>query len=214
MQFLFALPEAEPVETWLGLTSTAWAGVAALATAAAVAIALGGAWLVLRQLKQARDLAEDQARPYLVPLFEESEANWTLIDFVVRNVGQTAAREVALTFDPPYVRANEIEGYEFMSARFIRDTTPVLAPGGEMRTYLDSAKDLARRGKGPERPLDTAQPFALTLRYQDRLGNVIEEQFAMDPSSKMGTVRMEVHGLHHIAKSLRAIARERGISNF
>ncbi|TFD32633.1 hypothetical protein E3T40_12395 [Cryobacterium sp. TMT1-19] len=68
-------------DTWFGLSSTAWDGIAAMATAAAFAAAVVGALLVLRQLKQARDLAEEQARPYLVAMIEESAADWTLADF-------------------------------------------------------------------------------------------------------------------------------------
>lgn len=206
--------DPELVETWLGLSATAWSGVAALATATAVLVALGGAVLVLRQISQARELAEDQARPYLVPILEESGADWKLIDFVVRNVGQTAARNLTMTFVPPYIRANEIEGYEFMTARFIGNTTPVLVPGGELRTFIDSAADIVRLKKRDKSNSLVARPFTLTLRYQDRLGHEIEERFDMDVSLKMGTVRMEVHGIHHLAKSVRAMAKKQGISNF
>ena len=44
-------------DTWLGLSSTAWDGIAAIATVAAFCTAIVGAVLVLSQLKQARDLA-------------------------------------------------------------------------------------------------------------------------------------------------------------
>lgn len=202
-----------PVELWLGLSSTAWSGVAALATVSAVLVAIGGAVLVLRQISQARDLAEDQARPYLVAVMEESEADRQIIDFVIRNIGQTAAREVTLALDPPYVRSDELpEPHHFMGARFITGSTGVIPPGGELRTFMDTTRDLVQAknaGKG-----NVAQPLSLTLTYSDRLGRKIVEEFKLDIWERSGTVRTEVYGLHHIAKSLRAWTKKQGVNNY
>jgi hypothetical protein len=199
-------------DTWFGLSSTAWDGIAAMATAAAFAAAVVGALLVLRQLKQARDLAEEQARPYLVAMIEESAEDWTLADFVVRNIGQTAARDIAIALDPPYVRVHDLgEGNQFMGAAFISGRTSVLPPGGEIRTYFDSARELSAAMKGE---IETTQPFTTTLRYRDRLGKEITESFEIDPYARLGTMRTDVHGLHHLAKTLRAWTKSQDVNNY
>ncbi|WP_130177811.1 hypothetical protein [Cryobacterium sp. SO1] len=174
------------VDTWLGLTATAWDGIAAIATVAAFGAAILGAFLVLRQLNQARDLAEDQARPYLVALIEESAADWTLADFVVRNIGQTAARNLTISIDPPYLRAHELgEGNRFMDAKFISGLTSVLPPGGEVRTYLDSSRKMHARMTSDSAP---TRPFTATLRYRDRLKREIIESFEIDPQEGLAGV--------------------------
>jgi hypothetical protein len=199
-------------DTWLGLTATAWDGIAAIATVAAFGAAVLGAVLVLRQLNQARDLAEDQARPYLVALIDESGADWTLADFVVRNIGQTAARNLTISIDPPYLRAHELgEGNRFMDAKFISGRTSVLPPGGEVRTYLDSSREMHARMTSDS---VTTQPFTATLRYRDRLEREIIESFEIDPQEGLGTIRTDVHGLHHIAKSLRAWTSHQGVNRY
>jgi hypothetical protein len=52
--------------TFLALDSTAWSAIAALATVLTAATALVAAVVALRQLSNSRDLAEEQARPYVV----------------------------------------------------------------------------------------------------------------------------------------------------
>lgn len=199
-------------DTWFGLSSTAWDGIAAIATVAAFGAAAVGAFLVLSQLKQARDLAEEQARPYLVAMIEESAADWTLADFVVRNIGQTAARDLTIAIDPPYVRVHELgEGNRFMDAAFISGRMSVLPPGGEVRTYFDSSREMTTAMKSSS---GTALPFTTTLRYRDRLGQEITESFEIDPYGRLGTIRTDVHGLHHIAKTLRAWTKSQGVNNF
>jgi hypothetical protein len=200
------------VETWLGMSSTAWDGIAAIATVAAFGAAAVGAFLVLRQLKQARDLAEEQARPYLVAMIEESAADWTVTDFVVRNIGQTAARDLTIAIDPPYVRAHELgEGNQFMDAAFMSGRTSVLPPGGEVRTYFDSSRQMTAAMKSSSGP---SLPFTTTLCYRDRLGKEITESFEIDPYERLGTIRTDVHGLHHIAKTLRAWTKKQGVNNY
>jgi hypothetical protein len=210
LQYGLSMPKLV-ADKWLGLSSVAWDGIAAIATVAAFGAAVLGAFLVLRQLKQARELAEDQARPYLVATIEESAADWTITDFVVRNIGQTAARELTMTIDPPYVRAHELgEGNQFMDAAFIAGRTSVLPPGGELRTYLDSSNQMAKLKKNP----GSTPRFTATLGYRDRLGKEITESFEIDPYERDGIIRTDVHGLHHIAKSVRAWTKSQGINSY
>src|SRR5665254_7587 len=99
-------------ETFLGLTATGWAGIAAIATAAAVLIALLAAWFGWRQLKSvleqgndARVAALEASRPYVVVTIEPTEVGRSAMDLVIRNSGQRPAHDVRVRLTPDPVRA-------------------------------------------------------------------------------------------------------------
>ncbi|TFD65017.1 hypothetical protein [Cryobacterium sp. Hh38] len=56
--------------------------------------------------------------------------------------------------------------------------------------------------------------FTTTLRYRDRLGKEITESFEINPYERLGTIRTDVHGLHHIAKTLRAWTKSQDVNNY
>jgi hypothetical protein len=99
-----------------------------------------------------------------------------------------------------------------MDANFIKGKTSVLAPAAELRTFFDSTADVDSATTAGN--TDVSRPFELMLRYEDRLGKVIEEAFTIDMTERMGTLRTEVHGVHHIAKTLRAMAKKQGVTSF
>ncbi|WIE72358.1 hypothetical protein [Curtobacterium sp. MCJR17_020] len=192
---------------FLGLGATAWTAIGALATAGTFLIALAAAWIALRQVKQARELAEEQARPYVVAYIEERPESSKMLSLVLRNIGHTAARKLQVSVDPPFVRAREdVGGHHFMDAVFLQETTDVLAPQAELSNFLDS---------GPERyATDLPGAFSVKLRYEDRAGAELTDEYKLDFTAGRGDLRPEIHGLHHIAKTLRAIAKKQGITHF
>jgi hypothetical protein len=199
----------EPVgpETFLWLSGTAWSAIAAIATAVAVLIAVLAAILAIRQLRLTRELEEEKARPYVIAFIDESQADRQILDFVVRNVGSTAARDLTVTLDPPYVRSSELVGNEFGRVRFLLEPVSMLPPGGELRNFMDTTRDISTSGR-------TRVPMTVRLEYKDRLGKTQEDSYVIDPFDRMGSVRTEILGLHSIAKTLRAIAKKQGINNF
>lgn len=192
---------------FLGLDSTAWTAIGSLAAAGTFVIAGIAAWIALRQVRQGRELAEEQARPYVIAFIEERPESSKMLNLVVRNIGQTAARKLRVTVDPPFIRAREdIEGHHFMDAVFLNETTDVLAPHAELSNFLDSA---------PERyAADLPGALTVTLRYKDRAGTELTDEYKLDFAAGRGDLRPDVHGLHHIAKTLRALAKKQGISSF
>lgn len=193
---------------FLGLNEVAWVGITAIAALLTAAIAGAAAYFALKQLRQGRELSEEQARPYLVAFIDESEADRQILDFVIRNIGSTAARDIRVQIDPPYVRAKEFESHEFMGATFIREATSILPPGAELRTLLDTTSDLFKAGES------VGLPFTVGLSYRDRNDREISEDYILNPRYASGSLRADVHGVHHIAKTLRAMANGQGINSF
>lgn len=56
--------------------------------------------------RQARELEKERSQPYVVAYTESSGATPAIIDLVVKNYGQTAARNVRLELDPWPVRSD------------------------------------------------------------------------------------------------------------
>ncbi len=70
----------------------------------------------------------ERSQPYVVAYMEPSEASKMFIDFVVKNYGLTAARNVVIQIDPAPRRS--FDGEEVA----IPSTVPILAPGQEWRS--------------------------------------------------------------------------------
>ena len=195
-------------ELFLGLSGTAWQGIGSIAACATVLVAVVAAIFVAAQISQARQLSEDEARPYVVAFLDYSPATWRIFDFVVQNFGQTVAHDIRISFDRPYVRSNELAGNEFMKAHFIESGLPTLVPGQRVQSFLDSGPELLDAGR------TAPDPYKVTVRYRDRRGRPLADSFTIDTSTMLGTVRTDVHGIHHIASTLRAWAKSSGTTSF
>jgi hypothetical protein len=187
--------------------SATWAGVSAVAACLTFFVALAAALAALRQLRQARELSEEQARPYVLVVLEPSEASNKLVDLVVKNIGSTAARQVKLTLTPEFERVSPTAGYPFMATKFIRDGIALLPPAAEYRTLFESIPEHRSSGR-------TQSEFTVRVSYLDRLSRPISDEFVLDLNANEGSLFVDVHNMHHIAKTLRAIAKDKGIRNF
>ncbi len=132
-----------------GPSVTDW--LSAIATVVTALVALVAIWYARGQLKEAsraRQLAQqldiERAQPYIVIYADDSAFGPTYTDIVIKNFGQTAARNVRLSVDPPPQRSTVEEGRN----RVVRfpDVFPILAPGQEWRTFFDGSH--RRFGKG------------------------------------------------------------------
>lgn len=201
-----AAAETPALDTFWSLTSTDWTAIAAIATCLGVVAASVAAFFALRQLRQGRELAEDQARPYVVVYLDESEADPTIIDLVIKNVGQTLAKNVEITIDPPFERAKDL-GYPLMEARMFTQPIAAIPPGFEYRMWAESTQDM--------HAVDAHPPiYRATVRLRDRRGKLHEETFDLDLEAMRGTLNVSVYNLHHIAKTLRAWTKKQGINSY
>ncbi|HUY09677.1 MAG TPA: hypothetical protein VMW80_09560 [Candidatus Dormibacteraeota bacterium] len=106
---------------------TAWA---TLLEGAILAVAALFAWSQLAEMREARIA---QTRPYVIAYIHPNSTAHTIIDFVIANVGKTAARNVRFRFEPPL---SEISGpaASFPNAHWaaFESGLPLLAPGQQL----------------------------------------------------------------------------------
>lgn len=169
------------------------------ATAAWVAILLAGiaAIFAFLQIRDARRIRREIAAPYVIAFFERSEAHMTIIDFVVKNVGQTAASDIHMTITPSMERAKVIGKYPFMEAKAIRDGIKMLVPGQELRLYFDDASER----QAPE----LAKEFVVKITAKDSRRRTVRTVFDLDSDSNQGGIQTEIHGLHWMGHRLKSM---------
>lgn len=195
------------MDTFWGLSQTAWTAVMALLTAGLVVVAVVAALYAARQVKVARDQAQESrkaaleaSRPYVIVTVEPSRASQQLFDLVVRNIGQRPAHGVSIALDPPPIRANEPKGHEMSKAKMLNQPVPMIAPGQEMRAFYDSHSE--RHGRD-----DMPSSHQVSLRYQDSSGHTYEEGSVVDLEAMQGATWTQVKTLHDVGKSLAEIQK-------
>ncbi|MEW1587205.1 hypothetical protein AB0283_17420 [Micromonospora vinacea] len=180
---------------WFGETNPdTWAAAAGWTT---VVIAIIASRAAFRQVREARDLREEQAQPYVVAFMEPSEASQHLIDLVIKNFGATAALNVTIECDPLLVRTSLKS--EAPEPVHLFKNLPILVPGQEWRTFWDNG--IKRHDSGlPEQ-------YDVTVRYQDSRGKQMTATKALlDWGVYKSRMWTEIYGQHHAAKSLREIS--------
>lgn len=167
-------------------TWTDW--VSAIAAGLTFVVALVAAVIALRQLTQARELEREKAQPYVVAFMEESPLGPEAMDLVVRNYGQTAAREVRMTFEPKLYRAYRNEDV------YLPEVIPILAPGQEWRTLLDFSRARFAR-------TDLSQRYEGTVRYLGLDNEARESKAIIDWATYKEKTWAQYHGLNELAKA-------------
>lgn len=178
-----------------GQSAEAWTAVAAW-LALVVYIVTGV--LIWRQVKEAKALREDQARPFLLLDFEWDEGS---VQFVLRNIGKTAAYEVTFAFIESPVASFD---HGFRTSQL--EDLAMIAPGRELRFDFDVfANRLAKK-------LPTA--FTYTAHYKTASGRAVKDgPFTIDMRILDGA-RVPSKGLHQIATGIERLAsasRQQGI---
>ena len=117
--------------TFLDISNGGWSAIAAWVALLLVAVA---ALVAFFQLRLGQRLRAEQAQPYVVIYAEHNAAHPHFIDLIVKNFGATAARNIAITIDPPLQRSGGGNVEEGKGPDQIR----TLVPGQEWRTFWDS----------------------------------------------------------------------------
>lgn len=124
-------------------TSTDWTAAAAWAT---FGVAAAAAWFASRQVLHARDVRNEQSRPFVIVDLDAFSAGGGLIELVIRNVGSTVARNVRITFDKPVMTTIRPDGYDLANDAMFKAGIPVMPPGKEIRLFFDAAPARNRSG--------------------------------------------------------------------
>ena len=114
----------------------------------------------------------------------------------------TPPRDTAGIRPPAWPRhrvPHRLPGHLLAKSRIFDGTLPMLAPSRELRLFFDS---MPRRYKA-----GLAMSFTVTIAYKNKRGKEFNEDTVTDMDIARGSVQFEVYGVHHLAKSLRAIEK-------
>ena len=125
-------------------------------------VAFLAAIVAYQQLREARRLRVAQAQPYVVVDVEPSVVSRRILNLVIRNTGQTLARDVTIRFDPPLRSTLDAEGFPPAKFRALLNGIPVLPPGREYQIMLDSSVD-RYQAEFPDR-------YTVIVSFRDRDG--------------------------------------------
>ena len=177
----------------------AWSPAAWSALAAWTGVLIAGlvGLIALKQVKEARRLREEQARPYVVAYMEATRAP-EFVELVVRNFGKTIAHDIRMTADPPLMRSGhggkppeEVVTFEVLS---------VLVPGQEWRTHWDYSTD--------RRETELPDVYRIRVDYSDSHGKAMPSLTStLDWRPYKGRIWLVSYGLHEAADALRKMAK-------
>lgn len=194
-ELLRVLQDSEPsVTDWIG------AGAGALT----FLIAAAALWIARGQLKEAasareqtKKLEREKSQPYVVAFLEESAVGSHILDLVVRNYGQTAGRNIRLSFEPTLNRTDGNDGKEDV---ILPEVISFLAPGQEWRTLFDVTTERAHRD-------DLPLLYKGFVTYDGIDGEKQTSDVFVDLHPFKARIFPEILGVHHAAKALEDISK-------
>lgn len=175
--------------------------VTAGATVATFVVAIWAAFYAGAQVRHARELRDEQAKPFVVVDFEPSEAWGNVINLVVENVGQTLARDVRLEFDPPLTSSQEQkrEHFDFRSSHLLTHGIPSMPPRRRFEAFFDLSHERDKRD-------DLPMSYRVTVRCADAKGVEQEPlEYVLDLNFRYGLRHIGLRSQHHTASALEAI---------
>jgi hypothetical protein len=175
---------------WWGLHADAWTAIAAWATL----VVLGAtAAIALWQVRQARSLQEEEARPVVV-VDLDVDRHPKIIYMTFENYGRTSAHDVKVTFEPPLTTT--IADGDFVG--FFSNTFPTLAPGKRIVGVFDSSVQRLPRTDLPKR-------YTARAIYFDRRRRRFEDKFVLDLSVYEGRMSVTEKDIGDVVDNLKAI---------
>jgi hypothetical protein len=194
-----AVTEAESSVTWTDV-------LGAVGTAGTLIVAVLAAWIGLRQVHEARDLRIEQAQPYVFVDLQPNPASPTLTDFVVKNVGATAAFKIRLLVDPPPTSTlypHAAQPRELAEYPLFAEGMPYLPPGVEFRFLFEDLPSLAaRRDEFPDR-------YNVTVTYLDSHGRECDPgRYVLDLTARWNLLRVGTKTINDIGKSLDEMQKD------
>lgn len=187
---LFVDLSAEAAPSWAD-------ALTAIGTFLLAGFAVVAALLTAGQIKEARSLRREQARPYVVVYAEINPISGHLVDIVIANLGATGATDVRVTCDQPLERSGRL-GAEV----HLPESLPFLAPGQHWRTFWDSAPD--------RKEAELVERYEISTIYTDSLGVEHTTASVLDWASVYGRTFIDEKTVHHAVKELEKIAKVLG----
>jgi len=182
--------------------------ISAIISFLALISAVAAVAFAYRQLELAKTLREEKARPFVVVDIETAAGpGHPFTELVIRNIGETLARNVKITFEPPLRTTLDDPRYSLASSALIKEGVPSMPPGREYRVLFEQMPDRYARTDLPRR-------YTVTVELSGRRGPEEPLTQILDLNIFYGVQSIENNGIHHIAKTLRSWAKSSGVSNF
>jgi len=186
---------------WGNVPSWVSAGIAFLALVSAVAAVV----FAYRQFDLAKTLREEKARPFVVVDIVPTQHPYS--DLVVRNVGETLAKDVKILFEPSLKTTLDDGDCDIADSFALKEGIPSLPPGREYRMLFENMPDRYERDDLPRR-------YTVTVTSSGRRGPEEPLTQVLDLNVFYGYQKIEIYGTHHMAKTLRAWAKKDGVTHF
>lgn len=165
----------------------------------ALVVATVAGLLVWLQVRQGRQIREDQTRPYVIVDFEFLGL---MVLLTVRNIGTTPARDVHIRFDPPLQSPLEGDPMEFA---VFSEGIPMLAPGRAIEhTFGDGPQFFPE--DGPAVPLR----YEARVRYANLDGKKYNDPpLVLDllPFKNSAVDREDLHQIQQHLKEIRNLMK-------
>jgi hypothetical protein len=187
-------------------TPEQWSATAEVTTAL---VALGAAFLGLRQLRESQALRlqqerdalsirRERAQPYVAVSMEPLMAvDPKFQELVIKNFGATAAYNVRIESEPEIVRE-----WQGDSQKVPLPLIPTLVPGQEWRTLWDFFPRRHSAGL-PDR-------HDVRVRFEDSHGERFEFAYALDWAMNLDRLSVDAYGVHHGVKELKKLREQLG----
>jgi hypothetical protein len=173
--------------------------VVALATMGQLVVLIVAALYARAQVREARELRKDEARPYVVVDFEPDRVPF--VNLVVANLGRTMARNVRIEVDPPF-DSSVYRSAPLPLARFklFSEGIPSLAPGKRIVLLFDQMYDRAE--------LELPDSYRVRLSYEWDGGEPLSEELRLDLDLYRPLRRVQLGTVHDLSKTLNKISQQ------
>jgi hypothetical protein len=146
------------------------------------------------QVKEARELREEQNRPFVVVDIQSDPGSLVYLEVV--NMGTSLACDVRIEIDPPLESAIDIPVGKL---KMLNEGIATLAPGKKYRTFFDQG---FRRNEDSDLPMN----YVATVTYTDEKGKrPFKETMNLDLDLYMDMTEVTRHGEHEIHERLKEI---------
>jgi hypothetical protein len=174
--------------------------VVALATMGQLVVLIVAALYARAQVREARELRKDEARPYVVVDFEPDRVPF--VNLVVANLGRTMARNVRIEVDPPFDSSVYRKG-PVPLARFklFSEGIPSLAPGKRIVLLFDQMYDRAEE-------LELPDSYRVRLSYEWDGGEPLSEELRLDLDLYRPLRRVQLGTVHDLSETLNKIRQQ------
>jgi hypothetical protein len=190
-------PELLPLDWLLDWLSAE--RVVALATMGQLIVLVVAALYARAQVREARELRKDEARPYVMVDFEPDRS--PLVNLVVANLGRTMARNVRIEVDPPFdssvYRSGPVPLAKF---KLFSEGIPSLAPGKRIVLLFDQMLDREK--------LQLPDSYRVRLSYEWDGGEPLSEELRLDLDLYRPLRRVQLGTVHDLSETLNKIRQQ------